>query len=134
MQISSYQMHNVLNVYSKQLSQNRTGAKTKLTFNKPLEDQINLSPEGKRKATMEKVAKDIVDKIGRLGTNQRKDQSKIELSLNGQLKEIETQKSVDSKFVFNIIDEVNRKKKTTLSVEDTKFLMKRLEQLAKGAV
>ena len=134
MQISSYQMHNVLNVYSKQLSQSRTGDKIKLTFNKPLEDQINLSPEGKRKATIERVAKDIVDKISRLGTNQRKDQAKIDLSLDGQPKEKATQKSVDSKFEFNVIDEVNRKKKTTLSVEDTKFLMKRLEQLAKDAV
>ncbi len=134
MHISSYQMHNVLNVYSKQLSQNRTGDKIKFTFKKTLADQINLSPEGKRKATIDKVSKEIVDKIGRLGTNQRTDQSEIDLSLNGQTKEIETNKPADSEFVFNVIDEVNTKKTTTLSVEDTNFLMKRLEQLAKGAL
>ena len=134
MHISSYQMHNVLNVYSKQLSQNRTGDKIKFTFKKSLADQINLSPEGKRKATIDKVAKDIVDKIGRLGTNQRADQSEIELSIDVQAKEIETDKSADSEFVFNVIDEVNTKKTATLSVEDTNFLMKRLEQLVKDGV
>ena len=80
------------------------------------------------------MSKEIVDKIGRLGTNQRTDQSEIDLSLNGQTKEIETNKPADSEFVFNVIDEVNTKKTTTLSVEDTNFLMKRLEQLAKGAL
>jgi hypothetical protein len=134
MHISSYQMHNVLNVYSKQLSQHRSGDKIKFTFKKTLADQINLSPEGKRKTTIDKVAKEIVDKIGRLGTSQRKDQSEIDLSLNGQTNEIETHKSVDKEFVFNVIDEVNIKKTTTLSVEDTNFLMKRLEQLAKDMV
>ena len=78
--------------------------------------------------------KEIVDKIGRLGTNQQADQSEIDLSLKGQTKENETNKTVDSEFVFNVIDEVNTKKTATLSVEDTKFLMKRLEQLAKDAV
>lgn len=134
MRISSYQMHNVLNVYSKQLSQTRSGDKIKFKFEKTLADQINLSPEGKRKTTIDKVSKEIVDKIGRLGTNQSKDQSESDLSLDGQTKELEPYKPNDSKFVFNVIDEVNIKKTATLSVQDTNFLMKRLEQLTNDAV
>ena len=134
MHISSYQMHNVLYVFSKQLSQELTGNKIEFTFKKSLADQINFSLEGKRKATVEKVTKEIVDKIGRLGADQHTDRSKTELSLKGETQEIETHKSIDSEFVFNVIDEVNMKKTSTLSVEDTNFLMQRLEQLAKEAV
>lgn len=134
MHISSYQMHNVLNVYSKQLSQNQTRNKVKIQVQKSSADQINLSPEGKRKATIDKVAKEIVDKISRLGNNQGTAQSDTDFALNGQAKEMETPKSSDNEFTFNVIDDVNTKKTTTLSVEDTNFLMKRLEQLAKAAV
>ena len=37
-------------------------------------------------------------------------------------------------FVFNVIDDLNKKRTTALSVKDTKFLIDRLEQLAKDAV
>lgn len=127
-------MHNVLNVYSKQLSQNGSGDKIKIQLKKTLADQINSSPEGKRKATIEKVAKDIVDRISRLGNNKSKDRSSAELSLEGRAEKFETNRAADSQFVFNFIDDVDTKKTSTLSVEDTKFLMNRLEQLAKEAV
>jgi hypothetical protein len=39
----------------------------------------------------------------------------------------------DTTFVFNVIDTVNQKTKNTLSVEDSSFLIKRLEQLSKEA-
>ena len=134
MHISSYQMHNVLNVYSKQLSQNGSRDKTKIQLKKTFADQINLSPEGKRKATIDKVANDIVDKISRLGISKDTDRSSAELSLEGRTNEIESNHASDSQFVYNVIDEVNTKKTTKLSVENTNFLMNRLEQLAKEAV
>jgi hypothetical protein len=61
--VSSYQIHNVLNVYSKQLSQDKSVQKEKAEVKKPLSDQINLSAEGKRRATIERVAEDILNKI-----------------------------------------------------------------------
>jgi len=134
MHISSYQMHNVLSVYSKQLSQNGSRGKIKIQPQKTFADQINLSPEGKRKATIDKVAKDIVDKIGRLGNSKGTDRSSAELSLEGRANQIETNQAADSQFVYNVIDEVNTKKTTRLSVENTNFLMNRLEQLAQEAV
>ena len=115
MHISSYQMHNVLNVYSKQLSQNGSGDKIKIQLKKTLADQINLSPEGKRKATIEKVAKDIVDRISRLGNSKNTDRSSADLSLEGRAEEIETNRAADSQFVFNFIDDVDTKKTITLS-------------------
>lgn len=134
MHISSYQMHNVLNVYSKQLSQNGPGDKIKIQLKKKLADQINISLEGRRKATIEKVAKDIVDRISRLGKSKSMNRSFEERSPEGRAEENDTNTGADNQFVFNFIDDVDTKKTSTLSVEDTKFLMNRLEQLAKEAV
>ena len=36
--------------------------------------------------------------------------------------------------MFNVIDELNQKTKTALSVKDTNFLIDRVEQLVKDAV
>jgi len=37
----------------------------------------------------------------------------------------------ETTFVFNVIDTINQKRRNTLSVEDSSFLIKRLEQLSK---
>ena len=132
MYIPSYQMHNVLNVYSKQLSQNRIGGNSKNLFQKSLTDQIKLSPEGKRKATIEKVANEILEKITHLGNQNAEDQVALEASDQEQNNQIKTKKT--NQFIFNVIDELNKKKQNTLSVEDTDFLVNRLEQLVKDAV
>lgn len=132
MYIPSYQMHNVLNVYSKQLSQNRIGGNSKNLFQKSLTDQIKLSPESKRKATIERVAKEILDKITHLGNQNPEDQVALEASDQEQNNQGKTKKT--NQFIFNVIDELNKKKQNSLSVEDTNFLVNRLEQLVKEAV
>ena len=132
MYIPSYQMHNVLNVYSKQLSQNRIGGNSKNLFQKSLTDQINLSPEGKRKATIEKVAKEILDKITHLGNQNIEEQVALKAADQEQNNQDKTKKT--NRFIFNVIDDLNKKKQTSLSVEDTNFLINRLEQLVNEAV
>ena len=122
-------MHNVLNVYSKQLSQNKMAGNTKIQLKKPLTDQIKLSLEGKRKETIEKVAKEIFDKISRLGIQKESEQIAFGLSQNGPENTLELDNQKGTEFTFNVIDDVNSKKTNTLSVEDTNFLIKRLEQL-----
>ena len=134
MHVSTYQIHNVLNVYSKQLSQDRSGPKLKAGYKRNLADQIDLSTEGKRKATMEKVAKEIVSKISDYGTqNESKADQHDTL---GEKKEghVESDHKREAAFVFNVIDELNKKTTTALSVKDTHFLVNRLEQLAEDAV
>jgi hypothetical protein len=37
-------------------------------------------------------------------------------------------------FVFNVIDTINNKTTNTISVEDSSFLIQRLEQLSKDAI
>lgn len=129
MYIPNYQMHNILNVYSKQLGQNKMSGNTKIRLTKPLTDQIKLTPEGKRKATIEKVANEIFNKISRLGSQKEADQ----IALGTAQDSSENTSGLDYKkgneFIFNVIDDINSKKTNTLSVEDTNFLIKRLEQL-----
>ncbi len=134
MLVSSYQIHNVLNVYSKQLSQDRSAPKKALEDKRQLSDQIQLSTEGKRRATIEKVAKDIVRRISDYGANGQ-------IEDNGQLRpEGHTQGSIEfdnrkeTAFVFNVIDDLNKKTTTALSVKDTNFLINKVEQLVKDAV
>lgn len=133
MYVPSYQMHNVLNVYSKQLRQNMVSEGKGKMPQKPQSDRVNLSPEGKRQATIEKVSKDILDKISRYGSlNETRPRTTEYASIkpdNGAIPHITENKT----FVFNAIDSINQKSTNTLSVDDSSFLIQRLEQLAKEA-
>ena len=132
--VSSYQIHNVLNVYSKQLSQDRGAQRQKAGNKKPLADQINLSAEGKRRATIEKVAKDIINKISHYGSNDEIKASKLDQPRENLKNHFESDTKKEKNFVFNVIDDLNKKTKTALSVKDKSFLMNRREELDKDAV
>ena len=129
--VPSYQMHNVLNVYSRQLRHNMTSANKKSLSEKLPTDQVSLTPEGKKQATIERVSKDILDKISRLGSRSGVDQQPTERAKDGVEKETVADDGKEAAFVFNVIDTINQKRRNTLSVEDASFLIKRLEQLSK---
>ena len=131
--VPSYQMHNVLNVYSKQLRHNMASdAKNKMP-EKPQTDRVSLTPEGKRQATIEKVSKDILDKISRYGSlNETRQRITEHTNVNSD-NETLPHKVENKTFVFNAIDTINEKRTNTLSVDDSSFLIQRLEQLAKKA-
>ncbi len=132
--VSSYQIHNVLSAYSKQLSQDRGVQKLKAGNKEPLSDQINLSTEGKRRATIEKVAKDIISKISHYGSNNEIKTSTLDRPRENLKNHFESDTKKETTFVFNVIDDLNKKTTTALSVKDKSFLMNRLEQLDKDAV
>jgi hypothetical protein len=133
MNISNYQMHNVLKVYTRQLSRNRTSEYRGVKTAKPASDSISISAEAKRQVVIDKVTADIVDRITRKGP-----QSDVDREIVDRLRdEIDRQAVFDqsnrSDFVYNVIDADRKKEKTRLSVEDSDFLVKRLEHLAKEA-
>ena len=132
--VSSYQIHNVLNVYSKQLSQDRTTQKLEPANEKQQPDQINLSSEGKRRAILERVAQDILNKISHYGSNSELKTQKQNQSRDNVRNHLDPENKKESGFVYHVIDDLNKKTRTALSVKDTKFLIDRLEQLAKDAV
>ncbi len=129
--VSSYQIHNVLNVYSKQLSQGKSAQNEKTETKKPLSDQINLSTEGKRRATIERVAEDILNKIYSYSRSGKIKANPHERPRENIKKSVESDSKKETEFVFNSIDVQNRKTKTALSVKDTKFLIGRPEEPAK---
>lgn len=133
MYVPSYQMHNVLDVYSKQLRLNVVSNKKDKMPNKPQTDRVNIMPDGKRKATIEKVSKDIIDKI-----SSYRNLNETRRQFNDHLKVASEDEALgdrlDNKsFVYNMIDSINIKTTNTLSVDDSNFLIQRLEQLAKKA-
>ena len=132
--VSSYQIHNVLSVYSKQLSQDRSVQTPKKGHKKPLADRINLSAEGKRRATIEKVAKDILNKISHYGSKSEIKASPSDRPRDDLKNHFESDGKKETTFVFNVIDDLNKKTTTALSVKDKRFLMNKLEQLDENAV
>jgi len=134
MQIPSYQIQNVLKVYSRQLSQgkilarNRTAGSSQTTA-----DDVRISAEGKRTAIIEKVTSSIVDRITTVGP-----QEEMEYKIAGQVEKELGQKinftqKKEEKFSFTTIDEDNVKTTKTLSVEDSEFVIRRLTELARQA-
>jgi hypothetical protein len=134
MYVPSHQMHNVLNHYSKQLSQNRNANHRQAEIRKPAADQINVALDGKRQATMEKVSNEIYNKItggGSLSNQNRQ----IDSQANEKPPyENSSEKRSDNEFVFNVIDHINQKQTNSLPVEDSSLLVKKLEKMAKEAV
>ena len=131
MVVPSYQMHNVLNVYSKKLKRNIISGNDQPTSEKPPVDRVNLTSEGKRRATIEKVSKEIFDKIIRFGSQADSFHRRSEHVKEKTKKEIASAKTNKAGFVFNVIDAINKKTTNRVSVEDSSFLVQRLEQFSK---
>ncbi len=131
MQIPSYQIQNVLKVYSRQLSQGKILSKGKFgSAVKSSADSVTISSEGKRQAIIDKVAESIVERIITEGPKE-----KSEEEITNQI-EKEMGKKIDftkgkNQFTYTVVDENNQKVTHTLSVEDSKFIVKRMTQLAR---
>jgi len=131
MQIPSYQIQNVLKVYSRQFSQGKLLDKNKFNdANKVSADNVNISSEGKRQAIIDKVASNIVDKIINEGPNE-KDKTQITDQIEKELgKNIDFTKG-RNQFTYTSVDENNNKVVQNLSVEDSKFIVERMTELAR---
>jgi len=132
MQIPSYQIQNVLKVYSRQLStgkilsrSNKFGSDIKTSA-----DSVTISSEGKRQAIIDRVAANIVDRIITEGPKE-KTEAEITTQIEKELgKKINFAKD-KNQFTYTVIDENNEKTTQTLSVEDSKFIVKRMTELAR---
>lgn len=136
MHIPSYQINNVIKVYSKQISQNRIAEKQKsLGVEQSLSsDSISISEEGKRQTIIDKVSADILERITTYGPKDDADRDIVD-KLNQELKgKFQGYNKKENQFVFNFIGENNEKVTSTLSVEDSKIVSRRLEQLVKETI
>ncbi len=135
MNVSSYQMHNVLNVYAKRLersAETRHRASAETTHPSAT---IQLSAEGKRRSVIDKVAATIANRIARFGPQNEVD-AQILQKLNDEMadKPMSRKSKREPEFLFNRIDANSEKRTDSLRVDDEEFLFKRLEQLARETV
>lgn len=133
MQITTYHIHNVLRAYGKQLSLSRRGVQKKGLSMPNRADTITISAEARRKAVIEKVTADIVERIVRDGP-----QGGMEHETFKQLEEEYGNKLAlredSTDLVFKVIDKKNGEEIRTLSIEDSRFLKRRLEEITKSRV
>ena len=132
MHIQSYQIHNVLNVYRRQLSQAKPGPGQPTNSQHTKSDTVSISAEAKNQSIMEKVADNVLKKITNVDP-----ESSFEQEVARQVSSNEDQNSLaekESTFVFNTIMENNQKETRSIAVDDSQVLMNRLNELAKAAV
>lgn len=139
MDISSYQVNNVLRVYTNQI---RKGRLSNLSKNEvtPSPDTVNISANAKKKSIADQLAADIIEKISQYGKDK---------TLEGTNKDIEKQafQKLESEYGsrlalskeefndlrFKEIDE-NGEPTRTLSIEDSKNLMAKLENITQNII
>jgi hypothetical protein len=132
MYITNYQMHNVLKVYTSQLSKCRAPVPDSLAVRKPTSDAtIDKSTEGRRQTLIERIASDIVARI-RNGGSRNNRETRITENLNAESKgPSRAPKSRNAQFIYNVIRGEAEKKTNTLSVEDADSLARRFEELVR---
>lgn len=132
MHIQSYQIHNVLNVYRRQLSQGKTNQVSDNMANGTKADSVTISSKSNNQAVMEKVAANVLKKITNVdpassfGQEMLKETQPMDQNLRMIAKENE--------FVFNTIAENNQKETRSIAVDNSQVLMSRLDELAKAAI
>lgn len=131
MDITNYQMQNVLKVYANQLNKFRTPVANSQAVRKTKSDTIDLSTAGKRQNLIERIASDIVARI-RNGGNKDDREPIISETLKEKSKGPSgARDSRNTQFVYNVIRGEAEKKTNALSVEDADFLARRFEELVR---
>jgi len=132
MVISTHQVNNVLRVYGDQLRQSRVSSKSK-TGNAQSADKITISAEAKRKAIVDKIASDIVDRISHYGPQDSMEKEVLEKFENEFGAHLDIAKKNPTDLKFKVIDE-NGETINSLTIEDSKFLRYKLEELTKEKI
>jgi hypothetical protein len=134
MHIQSYQIHNVLNVYRRQLSQGKKLGQLPSQSSNTCSDSVTISDEGKRKSVIEKVSANIINKLSKYEPKGEAQANGINDHRKDVGKTVADGYSKDKDFIFNVIDQNNKKVTNSICVDDSSVLINRLEQLAQNAV
>ena len=117
MYIHSYQIHNVLNVYRKQLSQGPGAKAAQSSLKAPTQDRVEISANSQREKLMDQVSTEIVDRIAQYNPQnqfeemvaRQMDQPTVNGSAGSVKREVE--------FTYTAIDENNRKSTNSLPIQ-----------------
>jgi hypothetical protein len=132
MYIQSYQIHNVLNVYKRQLSQVRPDHPRHVGSHDAKSDAVSISAEGKNQSVMEKVAASVLKKITNVDPGSAFSEEMIKQVQHSEKDRQQVQKN--HAFIFNTIGGDNQKETRSIAVDNSQVLMERLDELAKAAV
>jgi hypothetical protein len=130
--ITAYQVNNVLRVYGDQLRQGRVSIRQKNT-DAALPDRISISTKARRKTIIDNITANIVDKITQYGPFDKVEKEvfeKLENEYGGHLAITEDN---PHGLIFKEIDE-NGETINSLSIEDSKFLTNKLEEITKETI
>ena len=131
MYITNYQMHNVLKVYTNQLSKDRLPVPDNRAVRRPVSDATDISIDGKRQNLIERIASEIVARIrsgGNKGTGETRGAENLKKESKGPNRAPARRNAT---FIYNVIQGEAEKKTNTLSVEDADFLARRFEELVR---
>ena len=117
MYIHSYQIHNVLNDYRKQLSHGPRNNVNKQPAANETHDRISISTDGQRQSIMDKISSEIVARITEAGP-----ENEFEAALADRLSTNPSREGVSApgeppEFKYTVIDEHNRKRTNTLTIQ-----------------
>jgi len=132
MQVTSYQMRNVLDCFCKKLSQTRKQEKPEGTLTPKTTGEMTLTPESSRKATMDKISEQVLQKINEAGGLTRAPAQAAETPFGGNGAADDAGGLAEASFTFNAIDAIDQKRNATLAVGNTTALIKRLDQLTQA--
>ncbi|MEE9566250.1 MAG: DVU0524 family FlgM-associated protein [Desulfobacteria bacterium] len=131
MAISTYHIHNVLRTYSRQLSKSRRRRRKEGDARRRGADWISICARARRKAVIDKVTSDIVNRIIR--KSPRNDtQREISRQVEDQGGNGNSMKKEDSELSFKLINKEKGEVIRTIFIEDSKFLKDQLEESGKS--
>jgi hypothetical protein len=130
MAISNHHIHNVLRAFSRQLRKRGRRRDKEGDAKRKGPDWISISPRARRKAVIDKVTSDIVDRIIRKSP---RDDTQHEISGQdeGPGGNGNSLKKEDSELFFKLIDKEKGEVTKSISIEDSEFLKDQLEENTK---
>lgn len=116
MYIQSYQIHNVLEVYRKQLSRISGQNAPPLPSGSSVRDRVEFSGNGQRQALIDQVATEIVDHIAQNGPQNRFEETLLRNMDRPRGKELIRSAAGDFEFTYMTIDENDQKTINSLPI------------------
>ncbi len=116
MYIQSYQIHNVLSIFHKQLSQS-PGTAGKRASDVVKNNRVQLAYQEQRQSLIDKVSAEIVDRMAKTGPQKRFEDALTQYTGQASGRDNHKSPTREVEFTYNAIDENNRKISNTLPVE-----------------
>jgi hypothetical protein len=127
MELSVFQVNNVLRVYKDQLRHNKIV--TRSVGNSPPPDRVNISAEAKRKIFVDKIASGIVGKITQYGPQDTIEKEVFKKLENEYGANLDISQKGSNELLFKVIDE-GGETLNSLSIDDSQFLAHKLQEIA----